>query len=131
MKSFESCAADADDRGKLADPQIRRVFMLRLLDELPLNASEQAWLAGARQYASGDATDAELEKWRIEAWNSLGTNSCNFTDPSVNRTRAVICVLFPPTTSDEALDEVLNFEEFFVGAGGEEQRAVAVLMVPS
>ena len=101
--------------------------MLTLAGELALTVSERKWLEVARRYVQQSATIEELEQSRIVAWDSLGTRSCDFSDPAVNRTRAVICTMFPDSTSNEALDEIINFAQYFVGAGGTDARAIEVL----
>ena len=125
--SFDSLAADLDETGALGDARRRRVFMLRLVEQLPLSPSEVAWLETARRFADGTATEAELTAARVEAWSSLEGRSCDFADPAVNRTRAVLCALYPDSARDEGLDQICNVEEFFVDAGGEEHQAVELL----
>ena len=126
-QSFNSLAADLEETGALDDARRRRIFMLRLIERLPLSPSEAGWLETARRYAGGTATEADLVAARVDAWNSLEGRSRDFADPAVNRTRAVICALFPDNERDEGLDEITNVEEFFVDAGGEEHQAVELL----
>jgi hypothetical protein len=126
-QSFESLAADLEETGALGDARRRRVFMLRLVERLPLSPLEVGWLEMARRFADGTATEADLAAARVDAWNSLEGRSCNFADPAVNRTRAVLCALFPDSEPDEGLDKIMNVEEFFVDAGGEEHQAVELL----
>jgi hypothetical protein len=124
---FESLAADLEETGALGDARRRRAFMLRLVERLPLSPSEAGWLETARRFADGTATEADLVAARVEAWNSLEGRSCDFADPAVNRTRAVLCALYPDSARDEGLNQICNVEEFFVDAGGEEHRAVELL----
>lgn len=125
--NFESLAAELEDTHAFRDAKLRRSFVLRLIGQLPLSSAESSWLRTGLQYADGTATESDLEKARVEAWNSLGKRSCDFRDPAVNRTRAVICGLFPDMPAHEALDQVVNVEEFFVGAGGDERQAIELL----
>jgi hypothetical protein len=126
-QSFNALAADLEETGALGDARRRRAFTLRLVERLPLSRSEAGWLETARRYADGTATEADLVAARVDAWTSLKGRSCDFADPAVNRTRAVLCALFPDSARDERLEEMLNVKEFFVEAGGEEHQAVELL----
>lgn len=125
--SFEDTASDLDVAGRLNDPKLRREFCLRLVETLPLPNQEAEWLDVARRYANKRATEMELEAARVAAWTALGTRSCDFSDPAVNRVRAVICTLFADASRNDALDEIINVEEFFRGAGGAEEESTSIL----
>ena len=71
-QTFEHLVADRDDAGVFVDARLRRSFMLLLVEQLPLNSLETSWLATARHFAKGAVTETELERARVEAWNSLG-----------------------------------------------------------
>jgi hypothetical protein len=95
-------ADELDARG-LLNPQAVRTFSCaccRLIwAHLPIIAQEALGIAEA--YLQHQASDELLVETRVKLWTFLGKESCNFTSPTVNAIRAIICCLY----SDESMRE--------------------------
>lgn len=107
-----------EESGVFGDPVQCRALMLELAGLLRLTSPERCGLEVGRGYVDGSETAAALEHARVEAWRNLGHRSCCFNDPEVNRTRTVICTLYPMSAEGAVFDEFTNFAEFFLAAGG-------------
>ena len=126
---FVDILNDLDIAGRLDDPIVRREFTVQLVEKLPLTPQQVQWLDVARRYARRLATSIEMAEARVSAWKALGTRSCEFSDPAVNRVRAVICTLVPDEDrqGEDGYEELHGVEEFFRAGGGDEAESVAVL----
>ena len=100
--------------GPLSDERKVRTFICaccRLLwDKLP-DVARRA-LEVAEGYVEGSYSADRLLNERVELWEYLGEESCNFASSKVNAVRAVICCLYAGIPEDELYDTVMHTLEF-------------------
>jgi|GEM_PF-6437374 len=90
----------------------------RLLSGL-LPPEAELWLGVADGYCAGDVPASDLLAARLQAWEHLRAESCEFASPRVNAVRAVLFLLFPdddPSFEDASV-LVAHFVDFCEGAG--------------
>lgn len=114
----------------LDDPRekdLAQKFMIdalyRVTAELPPQARDAA--AVANRFATGVASEVDLEKERVRLWNSISGRDMS-EDVDVLRTRTAIHVLYPPESLDMH-DTIDSFLGFWFRGGLSESKLSAVL----
>ena len=85
-------------------------FMIETCGKMALSDCARESLAVAVRYLDGAVSASELKAARINCWHSIKGRDCDFSDPEVAATRAVICTL-KPQDHDSDLFETLDFFE--------------------
>ena len=116
--SFETLARLEESSPLFADARRAQTFIdnaIHLLPRESLPAPVRSALEVASRYREGAATDTELEKARVAAWDSLGDRSLEIDRPDVAAVRAAICALYP--TIDDVYETLHAFTDFAMRAG--------------
>ena len=102
-------------------------FMLEAVSLFPLSKVAGESLIVARRWLDGDVPASEFESYRVACWLSIEGRDCDTRDQEVAATRAVICLLFPPESWDDAYGVIDTFADFAISAGASSEKMVEIL----
>lgn len=125
-----SLIEDLEDSGQLQDyPKILKFSSAcchLIRRKLPAIAREA--LKIANKFSEGELTGRDLEAERVKLWTILGKDSCDFSSPTVNGIRAVICCLYENEDLDHAYENVRAVMDFCNAVDNYEEEQFKLLL---